>query len=160
MVYAIDGMVNPKRDACLFDIPNVCGLKYTGSNFYSVQQLVRNVSKPLALMSGFDEQFVASLSFGFAGGIGSTYNFAPHFYADIYRNYQDGKIHEAAAIQERINRVTTLMVEYENWSYRKAIMTYIGFDCGSARPPFAPLANQELEAFFKRLDDLDVLRRG
>ena len=157
MVYSLNGIVDPLRDAAFFELPNVCGLKYTGANFYSVQQMIRNVKQPIALMSGFDEQFVAGQSFGFHGGIGSTYNFAPHFYAKIYENYHNGSIHEAARIQAEINQVTHLMVQYENWSYRKAIMKYIGYDCGACRAPYAPLSDEEYNAFAARLDQLNVL---
>lgn len=160
MVYSLGGVVDSVRDAAFFELPNVCGLKYTGANFFSVQQLMRNVKRPVALMSGFDEQFVAGQSFGFQGGIGSTYNFAPKFYADIFKHYHDGKIHEAAKIQSEINKVTELMASFENWSYRKAIMKYIGFDCGHCRSPYAPLSDKEYEQYAKQLDELAVLRRG
>jgi N-acetylneuraminate lyase len=160
MIYSLGSAVDPNRDGSFFDLPNVCGLKYTGANFYSVQQLVRNVDRPIVTMSGFDEQFVAGQSFGFSGGIGSTYNFAPKFYAEIYRLYHEGNIKEAAKIQESINRVTNLMVAYENWSYRKAIMKFIGLDCGCCRPPYAPLTDQEFETYSARLRDLDVLQQG
>ena len=65
----------------------------------------------------------------------------------------------AEELQAKINRVTNLMVQYENWSYRKAIMKYIGFDCGSCRAPYAPLSESEYEAFAIRLDELGVLAR-
>jgi N-acetylneuraminate lyase len=160
MIYSLGGVIDPQRDVAFFDLPNVCGLKYTGANFYSVQQLMRFVKRPIALMSGFDEQFVAGQSFGFNGGIGSTYNFAPKFYADIYANYQAGNIKEAARIQAEINKVTFCMAQHENWSYRKAIMKYIGFDCGSARAPYAPLSEEEYSTYATDLDQLNILKRN
>ncbi len=160
MVYAIGQEIVPARDLAFFDIPNVCGLKYTGANVFSVQQLLRHVDRKIAVMGGFDEQFVACLSFGFSGGIGSTYNFAPKFYADIYRLYHAGRIEQAAELQAEINKVTYLMAGYENWSYRKAIMKYIGFDCGAYRPPYAPLTAAEYEAYAAKLDELNVLKKA
>lgn len=159
MIYSLGGVVDPQRDAAFFELPNVCGLKYTGANFFSVQQLVRNIVRPIVTMSGFDEQFVAGQSFGFSGGIGTTFNFAPKFYSDIYRLYREGNIKQAAAIQESINRVTNLMISHENWSYRKAIMKYIGFDCGPARSPYAPLTDEEFAAYAVQLQDLKVLQQ-
>lgn len=160
MIYSLGGVIEPTRDAAFFDLPNVCGLKYTGANFFSVQQLMRNISREVACMSGFDEQFVAGQSFGFQGGIGSTYNFAPQYYADIYRNYQLGNIVEAARLQAEINQVTQLMIQYENWTYRKAIMRFIGLDCGSFRPPYGPISDGEYEKFAAQLDQLNILKRG
>ena len=160
MIYSLGGIIDPVRDVAFFDLPNVTGMKYTGANFFSVQQLMRNVGRPVALMSGFDEQFVASQSFGFHGGIGSTYNFAPRFYAEIYRNYHEGNIKEAFRLQSEINKVTQLMVQYENWTYRKAIMRYIGLDCGSYRAPYSPISDHEFDTFTLELDKLNVLKRN
>ncbi|MCH2179845.1 MAG: dihydrodipicolinate synthase family protein [Mariniblastus sp.] len=160
MIYSLGGVIEPHRDPAFFELPNICGLKYTGGNFYSVQQMLRFVDRPIALMSGFDEQFVAGQSFGFQGGIGTTFNFAAQFYSQIYQSYQTGDITKAARIQADINRVTELMVRYENWSYRKAIMRYIGFDCGPCRAPYAPLTESEYQTFAGALDQLGVLTRA
>ena len=160
MIYSLGGVIEPHRDPAFFELPNICGLKYTGGNFYSVQQMLRFVNRPIALMSGFDEQFVAGQSFGFQGGIGTTFNFAPQFYSQIYQAYQAGNISKAAGLQADINRVTELMVRYENWSYRKAIMRYIGFDCGPCRAPYAPLTESEYQTFAGALDQLGVLTRA
>lgn len=160
MVYSLGGAVDPERDVAFFELPNVCGMKYTGPNFFHVQQLARNIDRPVAMMSGFDEQFVAGQSFGFHGGIGSTYNFAPQYYADIYQHYHCGEIEKAASLQAEINKVTHLMVQYENWSYRKAIMRYIGLDCGACRAPYEPITEDEYEAFALKLDQLAVLNRN
>ena len=157
MIYSLGAVVDSRRDAAFFELPNVCGMKYTGANFFSVQQLQRNVKRPIALMSGFDEQFVAGQSFGFVGGIGTTFNFAPGIYAGIYEHYHRGEIGEAVRLQSEINRVTDLMASYENWSYRKAVMRYIGFDCGPARAPYAPLSEHEYREFAKLLDAIGVL---
>ena len=160
MCYSLNAEIVPERDVALFDIPNVSGLKYTGSNFFSVQQLARRIDRPVQLLNGFDEQLVAALSFGFQGGIGSTYNFAPEFYVGIYQNYQDNNVAEAARLQAQINQVTYLMAGYENWSYRKAIMRYVGYDVGPCRPPYAPLTEEEYQEFAERLEKLDVLTRA
>ena len=159
MIYSLGGIIDPHRDVAFFELPTVCGLKYTGANFYSVQQLVRFIDRPIAMMSGFDEQFVAGQSFGFQGGIGTTFNFAPQFYAGIYRHYHEGNIQAAASLQAEINKVTELMVRFENWSYRKAIMKYIGLDCGWARAPYAPLTDEQYADYASSLDDLNVLQR-
>jgi dihydrodipicolinate synthase/N-acetylneuraminate lyase len=51
------------------------------------------------------------------------------------------------------------MIASENWSYRKAIMKYIGFDCGAARAPYAPLTEEEYQGYAAQLDALDVLKK-
>ena len=160
MIYSIGSRIEPERDRRLFDIPGVAGLKYTGTDYFAVQQLARLLDRPVALMNGCDEQLVAALSFGFHGGIGSTYNFAPEFYAGIVARYREGDIEAASRLQRKINQVTSLMLEYENWSYRKAIMKYVGLDCGSYRPPYEPISEAEYRQFARRLDELGVLERA
>jgi len=160
MIYALGTTIIPERDVALFDLPNVVGMKYTGMDFYSVQQLVRLLDRELILFSGFDEQSVVSPAFGFNGSIGTTQNAAPRQFADIYALQASGRMDEAAEIQKKVNEVIYLINASENRSYQKALMRYIGLDCGNFRPPFAPLTENEYQAFAAKLDALDVLKRA
>ncbi len=50
MIYSLGGIIDPHRDTAFFELPNVCGLKYTGANFFSVQQLASDsiqIGKPV-----------------------------------------------------------------------------------------------------------------
>ncbi len=157
LVYALGTEIVPERDRRLFDIRHCAGLKYTGANFFSVQQLARRTDRTLALFSGFDEMSVAALSFGFHGSIGTSQNFAPKHFVEIYDHYMKGHIHKAAEKQAEINKVIALMASHENRSYQKAIMRYIGYDCGYFRLPYAPLSEQEYRKFASELDRLGIL---
>ena len=160
MLYAIGTEIVPDRDAALFDIPNVCAMKYTGANFFSVQQLRAKLNRPVLFFSGFDEQSVASLSFGFDGSIGTTQNIMPDRFVRIFKLYRQDRIKEAAKIQAETNAVIALMVRSENRSYQKALMRYAGFDCGWFRAPFAPLTEDEYQAFAAEVEALGILPRN
>ena len=160
MIYAFLASIIPERDKTLFNIPNVAGMKYTGADFFSVQQLARHIDRPVALISGMDEQFVAAQTMGFQAGIGSTYNFAPGFYTRMLELCRNDRFHEAAKLQADINQVTYLLTLYENWSYRKAFMRYIGLDCGSCRPPFEPITDHQYAELEKKLDAIGILTKG
>ena len=67
---------------------------------------------------------------------------------------------EAAEIQKKVNEVIYLINASENRSYQKALMRYIGLDCGYFRPPLAPLTENEYQAFAAKLELLDVLKRA
>ena len=58
MAYSLGGVIDPVRDADLFELKNICALKYTGANFFSVQQLRRRIERPVAMMSGFERMRV------------------------------------------------------------------------------------------------------
>jgi len=160
ITYSIGTTIVPERDIKLMDIKNVVGMKYTGMDFYSMQRYMQMVDKESVFFSGFDEEFVASLSFGFHGGIGTTYNIAPGHFARIYKLYKENNVHEAARVQEEINKVITVMVSSENRSYQKGLMRYIGYDCGAFRAPFAPLTEEQYQAYAKKIDALKILKRN
>lgn len=153
LAYSFGSALVPDRDARLFDIPNVKGIKYTGRDYYAAQCLKRRLSKETVWFAGCDEQLVCALALGdvFCGGIGTTYNIIPRHYAEICRLAAKGDFASAAKWQAEANRVTELMIGPENWSYRKAMMRSAGIDCGFYRMPFGPLPPRALAAWDKRV---------
>ena len=164
MIYSVRAAVVPKQDVKFFDLPNVKGMKYTGTDYFAVQCLKRLLDekgKEAIFFAGRDEQLVCALAYRntFSGGIGTTYNIIPKHFAEIARNSFEGNAVEAAKWQDEANRVVTLMVESENWSYRKAMMKYIGLDCGWCRYPFAPLSDEEYAAYAARIEAQGILKK-
>ena len=162
MIYSIQAAVIPDKDIRFFDLPNVKGMKYTGTDYFAVQCLRRRLvaaGKEAIFFAGKDEQLVCALAYRnvFSGGIGTTYNIIPRHFAEICRLSFAGDAVSAAMMQDEANRVVELMIENENWSYRKAMMKYIGLDCGPYRYPYAPLTDEEYAAFAKRIDALGIL---
>ena len=162
MIYSIGQALVPKRDVKFFDLPNVKGMKYTGTDYFAAQCLRRKLvekGKEAIFFAGRDEQLVCALAFRnvFSGGIGTTYNIIPRHFAEICRMSFAGDAVGAAKMQDEANRVVELMIESENWSYRKAMMKYIGLDCGPFRYPFAPLTDEEYAAYARRIDALGIL---
>ena len=164
IIYAVGGsVIDPERDARLFDIPNVKGMKYTGTDFYSVQRLRRRLDKETIFLSGSDQHFIAALSFGnvFSGSIGTVQNIVPGHFVRIYEAMRSGYWSEAAAWQEETNRIVEFVCHaHSNKSFRKGMMRYIGLDCGSFRPPFAPLTEVEYAALEREADAFGLVRRN
>ena len=162
MVYALSGALVPERDIRLFDIPHVKGIKYTGRDYYSAQCLKRRLDRETIWFAGCDEQLLCGLALGnvFSGGIGTTYNIIPKHFAQIAKLAAEGKFREAAKWQDEANQVVELMIESDNWSYRKAMMKFIGLDCGPYRKPFEPLTKAQENAYFKRFAALGIAKRG
>ena len=63
------------------------GIKHTTSDLYLLQQFKTMSANPV-VYNGWDEMFVAGLSMGADGGIGSTYNFMAEKFIDIYNLFQ------------------------------------------------------------------------
>ncbi len=159
MVYSMGSALVPDRDVRFFDLPNVKGIKYTGRDYYAAQALKRRLSKETIWFAGCDEQLLCGLALGnvFSGGIGTTYNIIPGHFADICALAAAGDFLTAAKFQDEANQVVELMIESDNWSYRKAMMKHVGFDCGPYRKPFEPLAPEEEEKFLARFAALGIV---
>ena len=63
----------------------------------------------------------------------------------------------AAKWQDEANQVVRLMIESDNWSYRKAMMKLVGIDVGPYRAPFEPLTAGQEESFLARVRALGIV---
>jgi len=162
MVYSMGSALVPERDIRFFDIKNVKGIKYTGRDYYAAQCLKRKLDKETIWFAGCDEQLLCGLALGnvFSGGIGTTYNIIPKHFAKICELAAKGDFKAAAKWQDEANQVVELMIESDNWSYRKAMMRFIGLDCGPYRKPFEPLTAAQYNAYAKRFAKLGIVKPG
>lgn len=162
MVYSMGAALVPERDIRFFDLKNVKGIKYTGRDYYAAQRLKRvlDKSKETIWFAGCDEQLRCGLALGnvFAGGIGASYNIIPKHIAMICEYAAKNDFRTAAKWQDETNRLIELMIESDNWSYRKAMMRFIGLDCGPYRKPFEPLTAAQYKAFAKRFAALNIVK--
>ena len=161
MVYSMGSALVPGRDIRFFDLKNVKGIKYTGRDYYAAQCLKRRLDKETIWFAGCDEQLLCGLALGnvFSGGIGTTYNIIPKHFAKICELAAKGDFRSAAKWQDEANQVVELMIESDNWSYRKAMMKFVGIDCGPYRKPFEPLTPAQERAYLRRFASLRIARR-
>jgi hypothetical protein len=103
---------------------------------------------------------IAALDGVFAGGIGTTYNIIPKHFSEICRLAAANDFKSAAKWQDEANQVVRLMIESDNWSYRKAMMKYIGIDCGPYRAPFETLTPAQEKSYLKRFAALGIAKRN
>lgn len=162
LIYSSAGKdLDPDRDARFFDIPNVKGMKYTGNDFYALQRLIWRLDRPAIFFSGMDPLFVPAFASGcLAGCIGTTQNVVPRHFSRMYEAMTRNDFAAASRLQAEANRVLQLMVESENWSYRKAMVRYLGLDVGAARPPYEPLSEDAYAAFAERLRKQGIVREN
>ena len=161
MVYSMGSALVPERDVRFFDLKNVKGIKYTGRDYYAAQALKRDLDKVKETIwfAGCDEQLLCALALDgvFAGGIGTTYNIIPRHFTKICELAAKNDFKAAAKWQDEANQVVRLMIESDNWSYRKAMMKLVGIDAGSYRAPFEPLTAGQEESFLARVRALGIV---
>ena len=145
MIYCFGNTLVPERDLKLFDLKNVKGMKYTGSDYYAVQSMRRKINKETFFVSGRDEMLGCALALGdtFQGGIGTSYNMVPKHFVAIYEAAMKGDGVTVAKLQCEVNQVIDLLLSCPNWSCWKAFMLARGIDVGCARMPCGPVISEK-----------------
>ena len=139
----------------LMEIPSLVGAKYSGSNMFEFRQLVQLRQEDWTIFSGMDEQCLFAVMSGSHGNVGSTLNFMPGVYREIRRCAEVGDYMNGMEIQNRANAITHIMQTYGFQGALKAVMSKIGFDCGSPRLPNLPFPEERWRTLYAELEKYD-----
>lgn len=125
----------------MFANPRFIGIKHTNADLFKLQQFKTMRCTPI-VYNGFDEMFVAGLSMGADGGIGSTYNFMAEKFIEIYDKFRGGDFAGAQRVQFEANEIISELIKYGVFAMEKGILTEMGIDMGDCRRPFLPLSEE------------------
>ena len=126
------------------------GIKYTSNAFFTMEQCKSNFPDKI-VYNGFDEMFLAGLSMGADGGIGSTYNFMANKFVEIKRLFDEGKTESAQAIQKQANRIITVLCQIGVMQAEKEVLNQLGFDFGVCRHPFGEPTDEQKQLIAKEI---------
>ena len=119
------------------------GVKYTSNDFFTMEQCKTNFPDKI-IFNGYDEMFLAGLSMGADGAVGSTYNFMADKFVQIQKLFHEGKLAEAQEIQREANKIITVLCKVGVMQAEKEVLNQLGFDFGVCRRPFGePTAEQK-----------------
>ena len=151
ILYNIPGLsgvnLSVEQMACFLRDPQFIGVKHTSSDYFAMRQL-KTAFPDKVIFNGFDETFLAGLSMGADGAIGSTYNFMADTFIRIQSLFDEGRIAEAAALQEKADKVIAVLCRYGVIPGVKAILTKMGIPAGVSRAPFADLTDAQKDELF------------
>ena len=114
------------------------GVKHTSADYFTMRQF-KTAFPDKVIYNGYDETFLAGLSMGADGAIGSTFNFMADKFVKLRALFLEGKMAEAMRLQEEIDVIIAALCKCGVMQGEKAILTAQGIDFGAARSPFAPL---------------------
>lgn len=129
----------------LFAIDHVVGIKFTTSDFYTMQQLRVNYPDKL-IYSGFDEMLINAAVLGIDGAIGSTYNYQAFLAKDILLALKSGNLDLANEKQKVMNETINILLKNGLYQTIKAVLTADGCQGGECRAPFSKTNLQQREA--------------
>ncbi|MEN6535883.1 MAG: dihydrodipicolinate synthase family protein [Bryobacteraceae bacterium] len=124
----------------LTSIPNVVGLKFTDYNLYLLSLIRRD---GYTIYNGRDEVLAAGLLMGANGGIGTFYNLVPGWFVHLFELSEAGRHSEARKVQDRINDLIRLTVQFPVTAAVKRMLDWSGIRCGAPLAPHRRLTEQE-----------------
>ena len=132
------------------DCDRFLGIKYTSNDFFMLEQCKTAFPEKI-VYNGYDEMFLAGLSMGADGGVGSTYNFMADKFVKIRELFAQNRIQEAQQIQKEANRIITLLCKIGVMQAEKEVLNQLGFDFGCCRKPFGVPTEEEKELIAKQI---------
>ena len=102
------GMMTVSMIERLAALPNVKGVKYTGTALYEVTQIRDACGADFQIYGGCDELGSSNIVLGVDGIIGSFYNCIPDLYLRIWRAVRDSDVETASRLQRKALHVIML----------------------------------------------------
>ena len=126
------------------------GIKFTSNDFFTLEQ-VRAKFPDKLIYNGYDEMFLAGVSMGADGGIGSTYNFMADKFVKIHQLFENNQIAEALALQKEANRIITLLCQIGVMQAEKEVLNQLGIPFGNCRRPFGEPTQEQKDLIAKEI---------
>ncbi len=138
------GMMETKLILKLAELPNVKGIKYTGTDHLQMGSIKRALGDDFIVYSGEDGMASSGFSVGADGIIGSFYNAIPEIYIRIYECAKREEYKEAARLQAIAADIILETIKYEFPCVLRNLLKWQGCDAGISCRPFAIYRDEEL----------------
>ena len=154
------GMMTERMIERLAAIPNVKGVKYTGTAIYEIIQIRDACGQGFRIYGGCDELASSNIANKVDGVIGSFYNCIPDLVIRIWRAVKDSDVALAAELQRKALRVISTGVNSGSMmACLKLWLRNAGVPAGYARRPFDNFTDEEQSRLVKALLDIDAGER-
>ncbi len=137
--------IQPSTMAKIADIPNIAGIKDAGGNMSKTMETLRLIRNKCDLYSGEDALNFPILAVGGVGVISVLSNILPKEVKALCNLVKEGKLAEAAALNDKLLPVANACFVEVNPIPVKAAVNLMGFDAGTPRAPLTEIepANKE-----------------
>lgn len=108
-------------------MPNLVGTKFTHNNLMEMGECLELNNGEFEVLHGYDEILIAGLALGAVAGVGSTYNYLPAVYQNLFDAFKKGDICTARRMQQKSIEIVKIIIKYGGGVRGgKAIMNLIG----------------------------------
>ncbi len=129
----------------LFENDKIAGMKHTSFDLFQLQRVISHYPEK-NIFIGHDEILLSAFAVGARAAIGSTFNFMAEKFIKIASLVDNNQMAEALKIQDEANEVIHELCRIGVFKGVKAALKLQGYDCGTCREPFLPLAKEDEES--------------
>ena len=140
--------------ARLAEHPNIIGIKDSSGDLTLTMAYIEATGDDFTVLLGRDTLIFAGLMHGAKGSITATANAAPSLVVTIYHAFQEGKLDEALAAQQKLAPLRHAFGLGTFPVVVKEALTLLGIPAGPARAPVGPMVPEQREKLQKVLTAL------
>ena len=140
--------------------PNIAGVKDSSGDIGRVPVMRQRLGPDVIILSGTGEKLADALAAGADGAIAALANLAPAISVRIRNAARHSRLEEARQLQRLIAPLGEAMTRQYGVPGLKAALRLLGYDHGDPRAPLPPLADSELPALRRLLEDAQLLPRA
>ena len=137
--------------------PNIVGMKDSSGNILQLKAIKDAVSKDFNLIVGTASILYFALELGIRAGILALSNCAPNECAEIQQLFENGKLHAAQRLKNKLLPVNKAVTETFGIAGLKYASTLRGYEGGYVRSPLLSLSNEDKIFIRNVLIDADLL---
>ncbi len=142
------------------DHKNLVGAQYVHNNLMDFQLCSHLDQGRYTMVFGRDDILLCALTLGTQEFMSSAYNYAIPLYHSLIRAFDEGDLKTAEALQYKAMQFIRTFLTQDgatSLASQKAIMRYIGLDCGPLRNSQNRLTPAQCNRLYHDLDTLDFL---
>lgn len=134
-------------------IDTLTGIKFSDTDLAAYLECRSADDGRFDILWGVDEMLLGALACGARGAVGSTYNMAAPLYLCLIDAFRRGDLDAAREEQRRSIRLVRILAARGFMASAKAMMTMLGVDVGPPRLPHLRLADADVRALRRELEE-------
>ena len=138
--------------ALLEKAPNFAGIKDSSKDLVLLQKFLALAPPGFAVLVGSDSVLLPGMASGAVGVVSAASNVFPEVVVEAVRAFTEGKLQEAQAAQQRLNRMLGVLKMGPPLSGYKAGLALREMPVGGLRPPLRDMTPEEHARFEKAFD--------
>jgi 4-hydroxy-tetrahydrodipicolinate synthase len=152
-----------RRMAAVEGVVAIKEASFDARRFIDIVQLVRELPRPITILTGNDNFILESFMLGATGALIGFGAVMTREQVEMIRAWQDGRIEDAQALGKRVQRLADVVFARPVGDYRvrlKECLHLLGvLEHTHVRPPLLPITAEERERLAAVLEEVGLLRQ-